>query len=491
MSRTIYITNGIILIQLRPLRIAHSITITDGLVRDIDGDAPAHANCIDLEGKTALPGLIDSHLHLVQGASGMGDVDLRKANSKDAFRSLLLEAQSEVPEGQWLVAHGWKQEKLGGTPDKSWFPNELTVPTLCYRIDFHSAVLNDIAINQIPHETILNVTGGSLIESGVVKEDALYSFVCPKIPSIAFENKCKRTIEVLRNFQSKGITLVGSMEELADVRGVLMNIPLKSLMRVGVMSLDAPTEENIANCLQFSNGDFIRVFGFKAFLDGSLGSRTAKMYEPWSDTEGNGLWAGVADSGELTNWVKQVCDSGFAPVIHAIGDAAVGKGLEAFREIDNTLCPRIEHAQFISEKDIPNIKRRMFGVQPLHQPDDAKIALEAVGETREKQLHNWRRMLDSGARLSFGSDWPVASADPIAAIKVAVNNGVTIEEAMFASTEEAALSLNMPLAGTLTIDSYGDVVVLDCNPFNCDWTVTQPEIYMTILGGTTVYMKEQ
>ncbi len=491
MSRTIYITNGIILIQLRPLRIAHSITITDGLVRGIDGEAPAHANCIDLQGKTALPGLVDSHLHLVQGASGMGNVDLRKVKSKDAFRTLLLEAQSEVPEGQWLVAYGWNQEELGANPDKSWFPNELTVPTLCYRIDFHSAVLNDMAINQIPYETIINVTGGSLIESGIVKEDALYSFVCPIIPSIAPENKCKRTIDALRNFQSKGITLVGSMEELADVRDVLMNIPLKSLMRVGVISLDAPTEENIANCVQFSSGDFIRVFGFKAFLDGSLGSRTAKMYEPWSDTEGDGLWAGVAESGELTNWVKQVCGSGLAPVIHAIGDAAVGKGLEALREIKNTSCPRIEHAQFISEKDIANVKHRMFGVQPLHQPDDAKIALEAVGETREKQLHNWRRMLDAGARLSFGSDWPVVSADPIAAIKVAVNNGVTIEEAIYASTEEAALSLNMPLAGTLTIDSYGDVVVLDCNPFDCDWTVTQPDICMTILDGTTVYAKEQ
>jgi predicted amidohydrolase YtcJ len=491
MSRTIHISNGNIVLQTRPLHFAQSLTIIDGRVADIDADAPFDSDLIDLHGKTALPGFIDSHLHLVQGASGMGDFDLSGIHSKEEFQSVLLEEHAKISEGSWLVGYGWNQEKLGGSPDKSWIPESISVPTLCYRIDFHSAVLNDIAIECLPIKLIINETGGDSIHEGIVKEDALYSFVCPEIPSIDIKNKCARTTSALREFQSKGITLIGSMEELTDINDVLTKLPLSTLMRIGVIALDEPTKENIDRCLEFDDGDFIRVFGFKSFLDGSLGSRTAKMYEQWCDADGDGLWAGVAARDELVHWITKVASSGFAPVMHAIGDAAVGRGLDAILDIETTCCPRIEHAQFISDNDIAKIKNIMFGVQPLHQPDDVKIAKRAVGESREKLLHNWRRMLDAGARLSFGSDWPVANADPIAAMKIAIDQGLTFDEVLFASTEEAALSLNMPLAGTLVLGSYGDVVVLDCNPYECDWKTTQPQVCMTILDGSIVYEKEE
>jgi hypothetical protein len=256
------------------------------------------------------------------------------------------------------------------------------------------------------------------------------------------------------------------------------------------MLLDQPSELTIARS-KLLNSQFMRTFGFKAFLDGSLGSRTAKMYQNWNDVDSDGLWAGVAAKGELDNWVKAVTSSDFSPAIHAIGDLAVGVAVEALKYVDNSLLSRIEHAQFIADKDISKISGNLFGVQPLHQPDDLLIAKEAVEEDRIKQLHNWRRMIDHGAILSFGSDWPVVEFDPIASMSVAIGQGLTPMESLIASTANAALSIHFPKSGMLEIGSHGDLVILDKDPLNCDWKECSPSVTMTILDGNIVYEKEK
>jgi predicted amidohydrolase YtcJ len=489
MSRTLHIHNGNILLQASPPCYSRSLTIVDGVVTALDCEAPPQASLIDLQGKFAMPGLVDSHLHLVQGSTGMGDVDLRHVQSKEGFAKALLEAQTEVPHGRWLVASGWEQEQLGASPDVSWFPAELHVPCLCYRVDFHTAVLNATALSLLRVEEIAKVTGGSEITQGIVGEDALYNIVCPCLPESSAIEKQSRTRTMLLSMQTKGITLLGSMENLSDVEQTLCNIPLNELMRISVMCLDSPTIENLNESKRVAT-PFLHTSGYKAFLDGTLGSRTAKMYEPWRDVEGRGLWAGLGGKVELQSWVKTVVDAGFAPVIHAIGDEAVGSALAVLKGVPPEICARIEHAQFIAERDIPLIADRMFGVQPLHQPSDVKVAREAVCEKRAEQLHNWRRMLDAGGALSFGSDWPVADADPLLAMQVAIRAGLTVEEALHASTAMGAESLRVPLAGTLHCGSFGDLVVLDCNPFECDWSHETPKVVRTMLSGNTVYEKE-
>ncbi len=487
MSRTIYLENGHILLQACPNTYSRSLTIQDGKVCEINGVLPEVAEVVDLQGRFAMPGFVDSHLHLVQGASSMGEIDLRNVQSKDVFQSTLVHGTEGKTANEWLIGFGWTQEKMGGLPDRSWFPDEVVVPTLCYRVDFHSAVLNDAALSKLPLERIESMTGGSCIREGIVKEDALYEGVCALMPEVSMHKKLAMTLKVLKTMQSKGITLIGSMEDYCDVV-VLGLLELPQYMRIRAMVLDLPTDNVIQDCKSYDQ-EFLQVFGFKAFLDGSLGSRTAKMYAPWNDCEGSGVWAGLAANDTLESWVNEVVLAGFAPVMHAIGDEAVGRALQAM-ELAGASA-RIEHAQCIADKDVPLLSGKMFGVQPLHQPLDAAIAIDAIGERRFAQLHNWRRMLDAGARLSFGSDWPVAEADPIAAMQVAINNGLTVEEALVASTKEAAESLGVPASGSLTMGSNGDVAILDCNPFDCDWKVSRPSVTMTILAGNILYDKEE
>ena len=137
-----------------------------------------------------------------------------------------------------------------------------------------------------------------------------------------------------------------------------------------------------------------------------------------------------------------------------------------------------------------SVEKQFFGVQPLHQPDDFRIANQALGKTRIGELHNWRRMLDASGILSFGSDWPIAQPDPIAAMAVAIECGLTEQEALVASTTDAAKSLREADAGRLCLGSYGDIAILDRDPLVCDWKETTPSVTMTIQAGKIVYTKE-
>jgi predicted amidohydrolase YtcJ len=288
---------------------------------------------------------------------------------------------------------------------------------------------------------------------------------------------------------ARGITLIGTMETVEDMKQILSTLHREQIMRIRVMCLDDPTPDKIKFCTSM-NDEFLQVTGFKSFLDGSLGSRTAKMSEPWKDVEGDGVWAGVAASGVLNDWIATVTKSNFSPVVHAIGDQAVSLALDALADVSEELIPRIEHAQFIADRDIEKIRNKWFGIQPLHQPHDAVTASIAVNEQQASLLHNWRRMVDAGAKLSFGSDWPVAPPDPLSAMRVAIEQGLSRSEALAMSTSIAADSLRTPKAGRFEIGSYGDVVVLDRNPLECDWKKQSPSVIMTILGGKVLYGRD-
>jgi len=273
------------------------------------------------------------------------------------------------------------------------------------------------------------------------------------------------------------------MEDVQDVEDYLYPMRHELGLRMRIMSLNEPTNKNFARCKVFHDDPVLSVTGFKTFIDGTLGSRTAKMYQPYADDESAGVLVEHALSGTLDQWVQDVTHATYAPVMHAIGDEAVGIALRSIQKIDSELTPRIEHAQFISVEDMQLISGRWFGVQPLHKKDDDSIAPEAVGTPRASTLHNWRGMLDAGAKLSFGSDWPIAPHTPISAIAAAIEQGLTPKEALVATTSDAADSLREPRAGRLVVGSFADATLLDCNPLTLDWQAKTPVVTMTIVEG--------
>ncbi len=143
MSGSLHIDTGCVLLSGDGQRIASSVTIRDGYVVAIDESPPADAIRIQLGDLVAMPGLVDSHLHLVEGACGLGSVDLRAASSRGMFEEAMNDGDAALPDGAWLVASGWSEQVLGSTPEKSWLEAAGSRPVVCYRTDLHAAMVND------------------------------------------------------------------------------------------------------------------------------------------------------------------------------------------------------------------------------------------------------------------------------------------------------------------------------------------------------------
>ena len=163
--------------------------------------------------------------------------------------------------------------------------------------------------------------------------------------------------------------------------------------------------------------------GCKAFFDGTLGSRTARLRTPYSDApECRGTWLELAASGDERDWCAQVVNAGLAPVIHAIGDAAVGRAIDTIASVPDGLRATIEHAEIMAPEDLHRVEGLRLSVQPTHRASDAAMASERLGD-RDQWVLPLRRMQAAGARLSFGTDWPIVPVDPLASLRAAITGG--------------------------------------------------------------------
>jgi hypothetical protein len=353
-------------------------------------------------------------------------------------------------------------------------------------------MVNDVVLDLLEEESVASCAGGFVEEdnghrTGLVGEDVLWKCVIPLIPQPPLDRRREMVAAATRRLHAGGVTMVGAMERPADVRDVLMPMRTSLGLRLRVMLLDAGDEPS--TWTQFDEDEWLRVIGCKAFIDGTLGSRTARMFEDWSDRPGDrGMFIDRAAGGTLDTWAAAVASSGLVPSVHAIGDEAVHRALNA---LDGLEEGRIEHAQLIGSEDLGRLKGRFLCVQPLHRVVDAIGADVALGD-RVGRLHAYRTMLRRGGRLSFGSDWPVAEADPVAGVAEAVTGfheeeRLSAAEAWLATTGEAAASLQEPRGGRLDVGCFGDVTVFDRNPLDCDWRTDRPIVIMTIVGGEIVY----
>jgi len=477
-----YYINGKILANPSKGLVVESIAVADGLVVGINELPPEGNKIVDLGGQFVLPGFIDSHLHLTLGSEVEDQIQLSECKTRHEFISILNYAIDCHNGDGWIIATGWSRDLLKKMPDQSWIPTT-DIPIICYSMDLHTAICNKSALNNVDLKVLCNTPGGVLAQDGVVQEDALFNVLNEVVPQCS-EEQCRVQVRrTIKRLNAAGITMVGTMEECSSF-SVLQAIAQEThAIRIRAMCLDSFA--SFKECPPLIEDDFFRLTGFKSFADGSLGSRTAKLYDNYENSSHSGVATEM--SSNLRQWAAEVASYCYAPVIHAIGDQAVGMSLDALQAMDLSLVPRIEHAQLIHEKDISRIRDMWFGVQPLHQPQDQEIAVALLGDERAALLHDWRRMLDHGARLSFGSDWPVVPFDPMTTMKIAIQNGLSKAEAIIASTQDAALSLRSPKAGNLLVGSFADFIVLDSNPMEDAWAQSTPNVRQTYVSGRAVY----
>jgi predicted amidohydrolase YtcJ len=478
---------------------------------------------VDAKGGMVAPGFIDSHVHFVTGGFRLSSVQLRDAKTPEEFVRRIRAFAATVPAGTWITGGDWDHELWGGVlPERSWLdsvtPNH---PVWVNRLDGHMALANSAALKAANVTAATHdVDGGTIVRgpgrepTGILKDNAqeLVNRVAPDPPDVLQD----RALDTAMTYvASNGVTSVhnmGSWWELAIFQRAHAAGRLRTRVYAAV-PLD--TWERLRDTVQArgTGDEWLRIGALKGFVDGSLGSHTAAMLEPFTDAPSDrGLFVNTPEN--LYTWTSGADKVQLHVMIHAIGDRAIRTLLDTYERVARENGPRdrrfrMEHAQHIAPADIPRFAALgvIASMQPYHAIDDGRWAEKVIGTERAKGTYAFRSLLDAGATLAFGSDWFVAPPTPLEGIYAAVTRRtlddknpdgwvpqqkITVEEALRAYTVGAArASFDEARKGTLARGKLADVVLIDR-----DLTRIAPEsirdarITMTVVGGRVVYERQ-
>ena len=481
------------------------------------------ARVIDAAGRMVVPGFIDSHVHFIDGGFGLSSVQLRDAKTPAEFIARIKAFAATVPPGAWITGGNWDHEQWGGElPRHDWIdsvtPNN---PVWINRLDGHMSLANAAAlraarITRASHE----VAGGTIVRdargepTGVLKDNAtdLVNAVMPNPPA-ELEDRALDT--AMAYVAAQGVTSVvhmGTWRDLAIFERAHKAGRLKTRIYAAV---PLATWEQLRDTVAArGRGDaWLRIGALKGFVDGSLGSHTAAMLQPFTDAPSDtGLFVNTHE--HLYEWTSGADKAGLHVIVHAIGDRAIRDQLDIFERVEKENGPRdrrfrIEHAQHIAPPDIPRFAKLgvIASMQPYHAIDDGRWAEKVIGPERAKTTYAFRSLRDAGATLAFGSDWFVAPPTPLEGLYAAVTRRtlddrnptgwipeqkISLEDALRAYTRGAAYAtFTEKEKGVIAPGTLADFAIIDR-----DLTKVAPEairdahIALTAVGGRVVYERK-
>lgn len=386
--------------------------------------APAGAGVVQLEGQ-AWPGLGDAHIHLDELVLLRVGLDLRGTGSLEGVLEQVRRAAQVSPRDAWLVGRGWNRNSW---PEPTW-PNRLQLdkaaggrPVLLASKDEHSVWVSSSALRLAgitrtgpdPGDAVIDREGEGE-PSGIVREGwRLFARLLPRPDPVLYQDLLARVLSDLSRLGLCSLHTMDPFETLVALQRLRRadRLPLRVVVNLPAAQLERAQEMGIRS----GWGDArLRVWGIKAFMDGSLGSGTAEML----------AGSGFARLGEpaLGELIRSCLAAGLNLCLHAIGDGAVHRALVALEEhapAGPGWRPRIEHAQCVDPQDIPRFLRlgAVASMQPAHAVADRELADAAWGETAGN-AYAWGRLARAGVALAFGSDAPVESPDPLLGLRAA------------------------------------------------------------------------
>ncbi|MBT8132264.1 MAG: amidohydrolase [Gammaproteobacteria bacterium] len=388
---------------------------------------------IDGAGATLLPGLIDAHGHVLSYGQAVSRVDLVNTRSRAEAVERVATFVEKNPDDPWILGRGWNQELWQNTS----FPVAADLdsiadarPVWMGRIDGHAAWANSAALAAANISRLTpDPDGGRILRdndgnpTGVFIDTAM-DLVEKHIPPPTTQQNRRALIVALTRLASLGLT--GVHDAGIDLNTAKLYRELDDEKQLPIRVYAMLAEEVYADFgapLVDNGSGYLAIQSVKAYLDGALGSRGAAMIRPYSDEPDN---AGLLFKTErqFRKLVRATSRKGFQLNVHAIGDKANRVALNGFsiKGVNSDLRHRIEHAQVIRPDDIPRFAELgiIASMQPTHATSDKNMAEDRIGAGRMSGAYAWRRLLDSGAVLAAGSDFPVEPAEPLFGIHAAV-----------------------------------------------------------------------
>jgi len=456
---------------------------------------------VDALGRMVIPGLIDSHTHVVEsGAAMLYDLPLRGAVSKADFLAKIKAYSEKLPPGRWVVGNGWSAESWPEkeTPTREWLDSVTGGrPAILHRMDGHSAIANTEALRRAKITRDTKDPAGGVIDrdkngepTGMLRETAVGLV---QVPGPTAAERYEGLQAAAREANRYGVTAVSDVTATAYFP-ILRKYATSNRPTLRVAAYARTPERGPWNVViarvkgeRAVPGWFVPR-GLKAYMDGSLGSRTAYMAAPFDAPlagQAKG-WRGVpmpgAVDGTYARGLAAAAAADLQVMIHAIGDQANHDLLNMYAQTPGIKRRRfrVEHVQHLLPGDIPRFASLgvIPSLQPYHKADDGRYCEAVIGRKRSESSYAFRDLVRNGARMAFGSDFDVVTINPWEGIEAAVNGriltgkvwmphqNISLDQALTAYTQNAAYAMFMENEiGRIAPGYRADFVILDRWPY--------------------------
>jgi predicted amidohydrolase YtcJ len=494
---------------------------------------------VDLGEALTIPGLIESHGHFTSLGSSKMVLDLTKARSWDEIVAMAAQAAAAAKPGDWILGRGWHQDKWDRVPEPS--VDGLPVhdalskatpdnPVLLTHASGHSSLANAKAmeLSKITKATtdpeggqVVRDAKGNAIGAFLETAQSLVRYQAGHYTPEEAQARLRKQVELAaRECLVHGVTTfhdAGNSFSTIDLYKKMaeegtLPVRLYVMLSAGNKAL---AERGLAYRMIGAVDNHVTVRAIKRLIDGALGAHGAWLLEPYADLPPDaenptGLNTEPVDS--LRETAKFAIENGFQVGVHAIGDRANREILNVYEEAFKThpdksdLRWRVEHAQHLALDDIPRFGRLgvLAAMQGIHCTSDAPWVYKRLGEKRAAEgAYVWRKLMDTGARISNGTDVPVEPIDPMACFFATVtrklkdgttffaDQKMTREEALRSYTINGAYAgFEENLKGSLTVGKLADITVLSRDILTCpEDDIPGTEVLYTIVGGKVLYKK--
>ena len=478
----------------------------------------------DMKGKTLLPGFIDAHGHVMDLGFRALALDLSDTKTLDEAKAKITAYAAANPDKNWILGGGWNQEVWG----LGRFPTAADLaglagdrPIWLSRADGHASWGNDAALKAagVTAKSV-SPSGGRIEKTGLLPNgvfiDAAQALVAKVVPPPLPTDRNSAFLKAQNILLSYGITATADMGTSLDDWLAYRRMGDIGAMRVRIVSyvnsVDTAVQVAAKGPTPWLYNDRLRLVGVKLYADGALGSRGAWLKAPYSDApKESGL--GFMSEDVINNLMSRAALQNFQVAVHAIGDRANAQVLSSIEAMVDTYKGdrrwRVEHAQIVDPVDLPRFGKNgiIASMQPVHQTSDRTMAEARLGPARLAGAYAWKSMLNTGAKLAFGSDYPVESPDPFAGWAAAFTRtdaqgqpfggwrpeeAISRDQAWWAFTQGASYAqFSEDKFGRLAPGQRADFIIVDRDPLLASPTdLRATQVLQTWIGGEVAWERK-